>query len=134
MQAPRRTSRTNGVDFQRLIQRGSNENEIRLSIVLVDLDNFKTVNDTEGHQFGDHLLIRCADWLCMELHQTDSVCRYSGDEFGIILPETTRADARLMMTRLAGEFKEFGPREGAPASFGMSFGVASPRMMVQCSK
>ena len=103
----------------------ANRYVIPLSIVLLDLDNFKSVNDTRGHQFGDHLLIRCAEWLRLELRETDIICRYGGDEFGVILTETTGADACAMMSRLAHEFKEFGPKQGAPASFGMSFGVAS---------
>jgi diguanylate cyclase (GGDEF)-like protein len=96
-----------------------------LSIVLIDLDNFKSVNDTNGHQFGDYLLVKCAEWLHGELRETDVICRYGGDEFGVILPETSGADAGAMMTRLADTFRKFGPREGAPASFGMSFGLAA---------
>lgn len=96
-----------------------------LSIVLIDLDNFKSVNDTRGHQFGDYLLVKCADWLRAELRQTDVVCRYGGDEFAVILPETTSADGCIMMARLADGFKEFGVREGAPTSFGMCFGLAA---------
>lgn len=99
--------------------------ETPLSIVFIDLDNFKSVNDTRGHQFGDYLLVKCADWLRAELRQTDVVCRYGGDEFAVILPETTSADGCMMMARLADGFKEFGVRAGAPTSFGMCFGLAA---------
>lgn len=96
-----------------------------LSIVLIDLDNFKSVNDTNGHQFGDYLLVKCAEWLRHELRQTDIICRYGGDEFGVILPETTREDAHAMMCRLTVTFKKLGMKEGTPPSFGMSFGLSS---------
>jgi diguanylate cyclase (GGDEF)-like protein len=96
-----------------------------LSIVLIDLDNFKAVNDTNGHQFGDYLLTKCAEWLRHELRQTDVLCRYGGDEFGVILPETTRAEAHSMMARLPDAFRKLGTQAGAPASFGMSFGLAA---------
>jgi diguanylate cyclase (GGDEF)-like protein len=97
----------------------------RLSVVLIDLDDFKTVNDTGGHQFGDLLLIKCAELLRRELRQTDVVCRYGGDEFAVILPETTREDASAMMRRLSHEFCKLGAAEGAPAAFGMSFGLST---------
>jgi len=96
-----------------------------LSIVLIDLDNFKFVNDTYGHQFGDYLLVKCAEWLHGELRETDIICRYGGDEFGVILPETTGEEARMMMARVAAAFRRFGLLEGAPPSFGLSFGLAA---------
>jgi len=96
-----------------------------LSIVLIDLDNFKSVNDTNGHQFGDHLLVKCADWLRHELRQTDVICRYGGDEFGVILPETPSEDAHAMMRRLTVTFRKLGMQEGTPPSFGMSYGLSS---------
>ena len=99
--------------------------ETPLSIVLIDLDDFKTVNDTCGHQFGDSLLIQCAELLRHELRQTDVICRYGGDEFAVLLPETTREDASAMMCRLSHEFGKLGTAEGAPAAFGMSFGLSA---------
>ncbi len=96
-----------------------------LAIVFIDLDNFKVVNDTRGHQFGDYLLVKCADFLRHELRETDIICRYGGDEFGVILPETNCKHASAMMDRLSAAFKLLGAQEGAPASFGMSFGLAT---------
>jgi diguanylate cyclase (GGDEF)-like protein len=96
-----------------------------LSIVLIDLDNFKIVNETKGHQFGDHLLMRSAERMRADLRQTDILCRYGGDEFGVILPETSKQDALAMMSRLAEDFKVLGRVEGAPSTFGMSFGLST---------
>ena len=96
-----------------------------LSVVLLDLDNFKTVNDLKGHQFGDRLLVKCAERLREDLRQTDILCRYGGDEFGLILTETTRDHADALMLRLSSDFMELGKKEGAPPNFGISFGVSS---------
>jgi diguanylate cyclase (GGDEF)-like protein len=96
-----------------------------LSLVLIDLDHFKSVNDLKGHQFGDHLLVKCAERLREDLRQTDILCRYGGDEFALILTETSGEEAEVMMRRLAEDFRELGKREGAPEAFGMSFGLAA---------
>ncbi|MGI8656448.1 MAG: diguanylate cyclase [Pyrinomonadaceae bacterium] len=95
-----------------------------LSIALIDLDDFKLVNDTRGHQFGDRLLAKCARSLDDALRETDIICRYGGDEFSVILPETEKEDAVQLMQRVQEAFSESGAKEGAPASFGMSYGIA----------
>lgn len=96
-----------------------------LSIALIDLDNFKSVNESKGHQFGDQLLVKFAERMRADLRQTDILCRYGGDEFGIILTQTSQKDAVALMSRLAEDFKELGRIEGAPEGFGLSFGLAA---------
>lgn len=97
----------------------------QLSIAIIDLDNFKGVNDSLGHQQGDLLLTGCADLLRRELRRTDIVCRYGGDEFSIILPNTKAKSACRILNRLPELFVQLGKSLGTPADFGMSCGIAS---------
>jgi len=64
-----------------------------LTLVYVDLDNFKTLNDAQGHAAGDEALRRTARILQGATRRTDTVARLGGDEFALVLPETARAGA-----------------------------------------
>jgi two-component system cell cycle response regulator len=70
-----------------------------LSFVMLDIDYFKKVNDTHGHQAGDQALIKVAKALIRELRMQDFVARYGGEEFAILLPETKDVDAVVAATR-----------------------------------
>ena len=71
-----------------------------LSFVIIDLDDFKRVNDVRGHQAGDELLRRVASVLQAELRPYDLVARYGGDEFVLLLPGSDEADARAVADRV----------------------------------
>ena len=91
----------------------------RLTLCLVDLDGFKAVNDTHGHQTGDRVLQQVADQLS-SVRGADSAFRLGGDEFAIVLPETGGEEARLVARRLARRIRE----ETYPAGMSASWGVA----------
>ena len=71
-----------------------------LSILLFDLDGLKAVNDTKGHQAGDKALRRFAKWLTVQMRHADCLYRWGGDEFVLMLPETTEEAARFLCDRL----------------------------------
>ncbi|MEO1767586.1 GGDEF domain-containing protein [Thiobacter aerophilum] len=71
-----------------------------VSIALLDVDHFKRLNDTYGHEAGDQALVHLAKVVKDILRPTDVVARYGGEEFVIILPDTTAEDAVKIMTRL----------------------------------
>jgi diguanylate cyclase (GGDEF)-like protein len=71
-----------------------------LSVAMVDLDNFKLVNDTYGHQTGDEVLIQVAQILSDNCRTTDTVGRYGGEEFIIIMPDTNGREASLLLERI----------------------------------
>jgi diguanylate cyclase (GGDEF)-like protein/PAS domain S-box-containing protein len=76
-----------------------------LAILFLDLDHFKTFNDTFGHDAGDIVLQSLADLFRSFFRATDICCRYGGEEFAIILPESTAHDAALRANALRSEVK-----------------------------
>ncbi len=77
-----------------------------LSIILFDLDNFKDVNDTYGHLAGDTILKEVGRILKGSLRSLDSVGRYGGEEFLVILPETDGDSAKVIGERLRRKIEE----------------------------
>ncbi|MFZ0614322.1 MAG: DUF484 family protein [Desulfobacterales bacterium] len=97
-----------------------------LALVFLDLDHFKDVNDRHGHDRGDELLVYFAKGLARMSRATDIVARYAGDEFVIILPETTKESAAQLMRRVCAHFSEHPLESGATRlPISISFGIAS---------
>jgi len=72
----------------------------QLSIFMMDLDNFKHYNDSHGHPAGDELLMQLASIIKASIRKTDIACRYGGEEFVVILPETTKEGAMTVAEKL----------------------------------
>jgi diguanylate cyclase (GGDEF)-like protein len=75
-----------------------------LSLVIIDLDHFKQINDAHGHAAGDHMLKSFADCVRITLRKTDLAFRYGGDEFCIALPQTTAVQAVQVVQKLRQAF------------------------------
>jgi diguanylate cyclase (GGDEF)-like protein len=96
-----------------------------LSLVLFDVDRFKSVNDEFGHPAGDLVLAQVARLLKSSLRQSDAVFRYGGDEFASICPETSRAAMAHALRRLESNLRAWGAEAHLSEHFGISWGVAS---------
>jgi diguanylate cyclase (GGDEF)-like protein len=72
-----------------------------VSVIVFDLDDFKRINDRIGHLEGDGVLVEVADRVRTVVRATDIACRVGGDEFAVILPESSRDDAELLADRIA---------------------------------
>jgi diguanylate cyclase (GGDEF)-like protein len=94
-----------------------------LSLIVMDLDGFKQVNDQHGHDAGDHVLLRVAERLRRSLREFDTVARYGGDEFVILLPETDMAQARAAAERIRQSV--IGEPVDTQGTVGATFGVAT---------
>jgi len=97
-------------------------NKRKLSIVLMDVDNLKMINDQYGHAVGDSLLIEIAKITRSHLREGDICVRWGGDEFVLLLPDITLASARKVAERISLAIKEHKLGEGIFAS--CSFGIA----------
>ena len=70
------------------------------SIIMIDVDHFKRINDHWGHQIGDLVLRRFAERVKTSLRETDVLCRYGGEELGLLLPHTSLDDALFLAEKL----------------------------------
>ncbi|MFA7248400.1 MAG: GGDEF domain-containing protein [Dehalococcoidia bacterium] len=121
-----------GTEFRRAQRYGRD-----LSVVMIDIDDFKRANDEGGHLFGDHVLRRTAEVIARNTRESDVVARYGGEEFVLMLPETDEAGAAAVAEKLlrAIEALEYRspeyPAAGAPPyrvtlSAGLSCGPVLP--------
>lgn len=85
-----------------------------LSLLMIDLDNFKAINDEYGHPAGDRVILDFVRRTQQMLRSHDSLGRYGGEEFGVILPDTSRDEAYAVANRIRAEFGR-PPADGLPA-------------------
>ncbi|MDH3514364.1 MAG: GGDEF domain-containing protein, partial [Gammaproteobacteria bacterium] len=77
-----------------------------LSVMMLDVDHFKVVNDNYGHQAGDEVLITVTDLIQLHVRPVDVVCRYGGEELAVILPETDAEGAHTVAERIRATVEE----------------------------
>ncbi len=98
-----------------------------LTIAFLDIDHFKMINDSFGHQAGDEVLVSMARILITHVRQTDVVARYGGEEFLLVLPGMGESTASKLMERLVGVIREHPYRlsNGQTIQITASVGVAT---------
>jgi diguanylate cyclase (GGDEF)-like protein len=97
----------------------------RFALLLLDVDRFKQVNDAVGHRTGDHVLQQIGQTLRSTFRVTDRICRFGGDEFAVVFPETVKADAMHLANRLRGRIAALFPDPVLPMSVTVSVGVSA---------
>lgn len=93
-----------------------------MSMAYIDLDNFKSVNDTYGHSKGDDVLVEVGSTIANNIRATDLAARIGGDEFAILLPETSGEQAKAVIDKLQEKLDELFKKNDWPV--GASIGVA----------
>ncbi|MDI3472870.1 MAG: two-component system, cell cycle response regulator [Thermotogaceae bacterium] len=107
--------------LERLIAKSSKE-RWDFSLIVIDLDNFKQINDAFGHLFGDLVLKKLAKIIKSSIRELDSVFRYGGDEFVVVLPGISKKIAREIAERLLKNIRNVEFEDGIriTASIGIS--------------
>ncbi len=94
------------------------------SLIYLDIDRFKTINDTLGHHVGDRALLSVADTLRDTFRRSDLIARMSGDEFAVLAFETSEENAHTLVQRLRTELKEVNENTKERFQLSVSIGLA----------
>jgi diguanylate cyclase (GGDEF)-like protein len=97
----------------------------KVSLVLFDIDDFKKLNDTKGHPEGDKVLVRTAALIKEGVREIDMASRYGGEEFAVVLPETSRTGAFVVADRVRQRVENHFRRTRGVSNVTLSGGVAS---------
>ncbi len=95
-----------------------------LSVVLIDIDFFKQINDEFGHEIGDNVLLWVGSILSSRTRRTDIVARYGGEEFVVLLPETSTENAKIVAEKIRSTIEKES-KTNSPKQITVSIGVAS---------
>jgi len=96
------------------------------SLMMIDLDNFKLLNDTLGHNEGNNFLVKLAQGIREKLRPTDILCRYGGDEFAVIMPATSLLDALRIGQRLKESLTRIPWKLDPPCSASIGLAECDP--------
>jgi diguanylate cyclase (GGDEF)-like protein len=124
--------------LRRELHRASAEHE-HVAVVMIDIDDFKKVNDVFGHAVGDEVLAELADHLRATVRSTDVVCRIGGEEFAVIVPDSEEEQTTALAARLAERLDEIELELAGriAVSIGIAQGpehAANPRELVACAE
>lgn len=112
-------------ELERVVERVRRAGESNCALFYLDLDNFKFVNDTLGHAAGDHLLVQIAGILKKRARKSDLISRFGGDEFTVLVYDTSQDKAGLIADSFRQQIAGFVFRyEGQHVDIGCSIGVA----------
>ena len=104
----------------------SNRSGEPFSLLMLDLDHFKQINDTYGHQNGDTVLQAVANTLKKSIRKSDTACRYGGEEFAIIMPGTTESSAYQIAERIRKKISALSDRQlSITSTVTVSIGIRS---------
>lgn len=95
-----------------------------LTLIFLDVDRFKTINDTLGHHVGDRALLRIADILRASFRASDLIARLGGDEFAVLAPEASDEPPEFLVNRVRSAIQDFNEHGRDPYHLSVSIGTA----------
>jgi diguanylate cyclase (GGDEF)-like protein len=124
------TGLANRPEFERAIDRAvaaAQRHKRRLALMMLDLDNLKEINDTQGHHVGDEAIRLLAQELQRAVRATDTCGRLGGDEFGVAMPDADEHDAREVGTRVRQSLEDLNRMNKVPVPVAFSLGITAWR-------
>jgi len=110
-----------------------NSDDCSLSVMFLDVDNFKKVNDSYGHVEGDNLLLNLVKILKASIRSTDIIFRIGGDEFVIIFPTSNKEHVKKICNRILKRIRNYNDKDSSKYNLGISFGIAKYNSRLGCS-